>query len=289
MGNHWPLFASLALLSAAVGLGYLQSEAAREAARPQPLPPSPTRSATLIHRATEAPAAAPVPPAQPAQPAPAAPAATPDAAKPARAKPRFVTPAPAEAPAQVVQPATPAPAPAAAAAPPPAPAPRMTDAKAQILAELRDMLKTQLGQLPLDLNNGGYKFSREGALMEVQMPPAWSVTIYNVNIPKPEVETDDFKILYTGATTVLGINTQQNPVVSGNGKSYLRTASRMGNIVLERDPGNGNLCIIRPAQSAAAEQPAPPRRTAPATVPAATPPAPGATPPAPRKPADPSF
>ena len=69
-----------------------------------------------------------------------------------------------------------------------------------------------------------------------------------MNQQTPEVETDKFKELLAATVKSLQIDMTPKPVESANGKSYLKTTSKLGSISLIRDPANGNSCTIGPIQ-----------------------------------------
>lgn len=143
--------------------------------------------------------------------------------------------------------------------------------------------------VPIPLVNGGYKFSMDGAHLEVVTTPSWQIMIYNINPKKPEVETDAFKTFLAAVTSNLGINMNQKPVETATGKIYLRTISKMGPISLERDPAGGNSALIKPMTPTPAvdvAQPVPATPAAPVTPVAPAPGAPVVPQPAvPKKPA----
>jgi len=219
-------------------------------------------------------------PAVAATPERTAPAPTvPHTAPQPQPKRRAVPPPEAAAPVQPEAPAAPVtkfvqpaqPVQAAPVAPAPqnpevaVPKPRAAG-RFQVLLDLQDDLKTRLQMVPIPLANGGYKFSMDGAHLEVVTTPSWQIMIYNINPKQPEAETDSFKTLLAAVVSNLGINMNQKPVEAATGKSYLRTVSKMGAISLERDPAAGNSALIRPMTPTPAvdvAQPAPAAPVAP--------------------------
>lgn len=274
MINQWPLIvASLVImLAAALGL-YRREVAVTSALNSEVPPPLPTASATPERTA-------------PASTAPTTPAAQPK--RRAVPPPEAAVPVKPEAPVAIkptlpvqAAPATPAPQNPEVAVPKPRAVGRF-----QVLLDLQEDLKTRLQMVPIPLNNGGYKFSMDGAHLEVITTPSWQIMIYNINPKQPEVETDSFKTLLAAVVSNLGINTNQKPVEAATGKSYLRTVSKMGAISLERDPAAGNSALIRPMTPTAAVDVAQPAPAVPATPAApANPAAPTAPQPIQRKPA----
>jgi hypothetical protein len=231
MGNQIPLIIALLMLACAAGLGYYQKEEAVAAAAPKELirrPPTRAKSAQTEKSVTT-----------PATPS------TPTARPTRRVAPSTEGTAPVAAPTPEPAPA-PVPAPAPATATQPAIRPRVGGGgKFQTLLDLQDDLKKRTQLMPMGLANGGYRFDMAGAHLEVITTPSWSITIYNIN-PKDTTETQDFKMLMEIVTAQLAINTNQKPVETATGKTFLQTASKLGRISLERDPEMGNSCKIRP-------------------------------------------
>ncbi len=251
MKSQWPILAAGLIIAAAAIVGLWKQSAAAMAAAPQP---------PLHASQPAAPAPAPAAPAVEALPAAQAQAAPP---LPAAETKQIAQPVQPVAPVAPVQ-ANPAPArPAAAEIFHPNQPARAPDPRAQLFKDLRATLQTKIAQPPLDLADGGFAFSVDGARVEVQPPPNWSVTIYNVNPKAQDAETDSFKTFMAAATAALGVDLSPKPVVSENGKSYLKTVSKAGPLSLVRDPATGNSCMIRPLQQWSGAKP-PPAGTTPA-------------------------
>jgi len=275
MSNHWPILAAVILIALAVLLGlWDQNEKAEIAARripvsqmtpadtPAPPTPAPARPADTLPAPAAKPATPPAKPATPTQPVTPAAPQTPTP---------FGTPTPL---APLPTPVQPAPLPTPVQ-PAPQPPKAMVDPRTTILQTLRTELQARIGTPSLDLAGGGFALNTDGARVEVQPLPNWNINIYNNNAQKPEVETEGFKRFYEVVTTGLGIDTQQKAITTDNGKSYLKTNSKLGSVSLVRDPANGNSCLIRPLGQLA------PIITKPAVVERPAPPAPAPPPPAP--------
>jgi len=236
MGDHWPLVVASGLIAMAAAFGLIQHEHATEVAA--------TRSITTS-RSTPLPSVS-------------APAQT-DAPAVERAAPADVR-RPLEAPAQV---------PVAAPAPPVKTAPMVTapmvtaptapaamaptpvrtskkDERAALFATLRAELQGKLAVAPMDLAGGGFAVTTEGMRLEILPAGNWSISLYNINPKTPEAETDNFKKALQSTAAVLGIDLTQKAMESANGKTYLQTICKLGNVSLVRDPANGNSCVIRP-------------------------------------------
>ena len=240
MTHHWPILASGALICAATAFGLWQRDAAINAAAPQEVvppaivapQPQSAAPAAILERKTEAPA-----------PAPSVPAGSiaVKAAGPAEAMPvSKVLPTPVAAPASAPVPPGNIVAGLRDGMPPIPPQ--------QIFLELRNALQTQLGAPATELPGGGFAFSSKGARLEVQPLPNWSIIIYNLNGKTPEIETGDFKTCLTVVTASLNINMMPKPIDTPTGKTSLKTICRLGSISLDRDPANGNSCLISPMQ-----------------------------------------
>lgn len=282
MGNHWPLLVAAILIALATFLGVYQHNRAVLAATtsvpltartvaengaaggavlekptappaaPQ-LPAAPDDQNVPARRRTvpqgDAPATAPINPTV----VPAAPTAPATALQPVQAAP--AAPAVPAAPGIVAQPAPAAP--AVPAAPPVIQAPAGPAAavqakredRAAVLADLRGALQGKLGVMPIDLAAGGYAAHVEGARVEVQPVPNWSISLFNINPKTPDQETSNFKLCLETVTAALAVDMTQKAVESANGKRYMKTSCKLGSVSLVRDPANGNSCMIRPIQT----------------------------------------
>jgi hypothetical protein len=274
MGDHWPLVVASGLVAFAAALGLWQHDRAVELAA-QVAPPAHVAPAQVVDVSAEK--------ADASQPMPAAPiatraipATTPPA--PAVAEPAPAVAAPAvvapTAPAVAVAPAAPAvvaPAPAAPTAPAVVPnaAPPVRQGRNATLLALRNDLQAQVNIAPMDTAGGGFAVASDGARLEVKPPPNWNIMIYNVNPKTPEVETDKFKEMLETTVKSLQIDMTPKPVESANGKTYLKTTSKLGSISLIRDPANGNSCLIGPIQQFVNPPTQTPAVKAPAVAPAA--------------------
>lgn len=163
-----------------------------------------------------------------------------------------------------------------------APAPAAVPAKpavavsnnAQFLFDLRIKLEESLQRKSTDLATGGYAFRVDGASIEVQPMPNWSVTIYNLNADKADVDTPDFKKVLDVAAAQLGFDASQKGTTLSTGKLSLQAATKLGNTTIVRDPQNGTLTITpnqrrvipQPAQPLAPQAPAAQPAPAPAPV-----------------------
>lgn len=257
MGDHWPLVVASGLVALAAALGLWQHDRAVELAA-QVAPPAHVAPAQVVDVSAEkadAPAAPAAPVATRATPAttlpppalPVPPVAEP--APPVAVAPAVVAPPPAVAVGPTA-PAVVAPAPAAPTAPAVIPnvAPPVRQGRNATLNALRNDLQAQVNIAPMDTAGGGFAVASEGARLEVKPPPNWNITIYNVNPKTPEVETDKFKEMLETTVKSLQIDMTPKPVESANGKTYLKTTSKLGSISLIRDPANGNSCLIGPIQ-----------------------------------------
>lgn len=260
MMNQWPLLIAGLVITLAAAFGLYRREVAASTSlqgeAPPPLPtasasPERTAPATTVPTVPKTPVRRAVPPPEataPVQPeAPALP--TPKVVQPAQPAPVAPVPAPHDPNVAV-------------------PKPRAAG-RFQVLLDLQDDLKNRLQMVPIPLANGGYKFSMDGAHLEVVTTPSWQIMIYNINPKQPEAETDSFKTLLAAVVSNLGINMNQKPVEAATGKSYLRTVSKMGAISLERDPAAGNSALIRPMTPTPAVDVAQPAPAAPAPAPVA--------------------
>jgi hypothetical protein len=220
---------------------------------------------------------------------------------PAPALPNFPPPV---APATLPKPAIAvAPTPNPAVANPAAPAPNLNlppQGRTSSLNKLRNELQTKLNIAPMDLPGGGFALAPEGARLEVQSPPNWSVTLYNINPKTPEVETDNFKAVLDVVARSLNMDMSQKPTPADNGKTYLKTTSKIGLVSVIRDPNNGNCCTIRPIGplpgnnnaapgTAPAPAPAPPKNNVVAPETPRPPKVPKTPVPPPRPPTDANF
>jgi hypothetical protein len=256
MKQHWPIAVAVILIVLAVSAGTWQHDQAVIAASvsvtsgsPSPTPDNGVQPAAKPPVSPAAPAAPALPNAAPpvnvTPPAPVVPAATVPVAAPA---------APAVNPATLIKINPPAPGAAAApaanpAAPAAVPADGIVPRKAgrtATLNEIRAMVQGKLGAQPTDLAAGGYALSVEGVRIEVQPPPAWSVSIYNNNPKAPQEETSNFKACLETVVAGLAADMTQKPVESANGKTYMKTTCKLGSISIVRDPATGNSCTIRP-------------------------------------------
>jgi hypothetical protein len=297
MANHWPLVIALAVISMAAALGLWQHDQAVNAASIRIVnPPAPVAKPKP---------AAPKPVAQLPEAAPAAPALAQPAIEtvpvdpnPKRKKfvttggpiaptapaPLVATPAPTAPTAPVVVHTTPLALPAAPATP------GVAQDRTKVLNDLKTALQNQFGILPMELAAGGFALNTDGARIEVQPPPNWSASVYNINPKGPETETANFKVCMDLVIKSLGIDMTQKPVEAGNGKTYLKTSSKLGSISMMRDPATGNSCLIRPIGqwtptppakvdngAGVVQQPRPARQVPQAPVAPAAPPRPPAT------------
>lgn len=269
MTNHWPLLASSAMIFAAASLGLWQQQNNASSAA------TPTKTdAVLVVDSAPVPAAAPM---------------TPDKRVEAEAAPTPL-PTPLPSPGQpVMQP------PAVAAAPNVAPVPAAVQpqgmdfaagktTREQIFMDLRIKLQTKVNGTTHELPGGGYAFVPFGARMEVLPQPGvdWRITLYNVNEKDPANESDGFKSCLAALVEVLAIDMSIKPLDKGDGKTSLKTKSNLGRISLDRDPNNGNSCIITPIIPQARKVVLPP------AAPNAAPATPQTAPPA-AVPGDPAF
>ncbi len=286
MNSHWPILAAAVLIAMAATLGLWKQNAASMAATPSAPRSAARHAATAPVTAAHAPNAVSVQPVlpqkagalgtQPVELVPAQPMAweapLEQAANPAKSPNPAIAagqPQPLGNQAQPVQPVQPAAQKPQAAENPnaqpiaPAIARRILevqgdrkDPRGRIFSDLRTMLQEKTGAAPLELAAGAIAFSSEGARVEIQPPPNWSINIYNVNPKNPEVETEGFKACLATVAMTLGVDTTQKPVVSENGKSYLKSTSKLGSMSLVRDPATGNSCTIRPLQQLNTPKPA---------------------------------
>ena len=159
---------------------------------------------------------------------------------------------------------------------------------AQILFNLRVKIEESVQRKSSDLATGGYAFQLDGARLEVQPMPSWSVTIYNLNAQQAETETDNFKKLMGVVAAELGFDAAQKGTTLSSGKLSLQASTKLGNATIVRDPQNGNSVfitpnarrVIVPAKPAADATAAPAQPgTAPAPAPAPVPAAPKIEPP----------
>jgi hypothetical protein len=254
MGNHWPLVIAIGVISMAAALGIWQHDRAVEAAgirvikQPAPAAKSkPAVPAPLAKKAeplVEAPAPAAPAPVALATPQPLPLAAPADNVPTRRIKAPVAALAPT-APVAAVAPTAPVaqlnPAPAA-----PAAAPVAREDRTKVLNDLKGALQKQFGIMPMELAAGGFALNTDGARIEVTPPPNWSASVYNINPKAPETETANFKVCMDLLIANFGIDMTQKPVEAGNGKTYLKTSSKMGSISMMRDPATGNSCMIRP-------------------------------------------
>ena len=286
MQNHWPLIAAAIMISIAVALGLLKHDAVVESAGRRPAAPVAVQTgsgsaasapdtaapATPLPAEQVAPSEGPKSPAPlsapkdiPPRPAVAAPA-QPQAAPPAHVAVQPVqpliqqaapaAPPPAAQPAAAPQPkfSVPSAQPPAVALPPKAavaaPKPPKPEVPGDALGSLRAKLETQLAMQASNLAAGGYAFQLDGARIEVQGLPNWSVVIWNINPVKEqaEAETDNFKKLYQIAAAELGFDPNQKGVTLGNGSTSLQTTSKLGNLTVVQDPAKGNSATIQPNQ-----------------------------------------
>jgi hypothetical protein len=233
MKSHWPVLAAILLICAAAfgGAYWRQARAARLLAPPA----SPAK-----------PASAATPAAGTADSATAAAEAASSAGKPA------ASPAPASETTRNTAIMAPGALPPAAPANPPAGGLRL--APESVLQELRKVIQDG-GDTSQTTPNGGYFFEIAGARLEVQPMPNWSITLYNKNMKNPGEETGDFKKYLNIIAMRMSIDISKTPTEL-NGKTYLRTPSKLGTVTLIRDAANGNSCTIKPLGGAAPVPPA---------------------------------
>ena len=130
--------------------------------------------------------------------------------------------------------------------PPPQVSKNPADLRGQVLQDLKAGLQNKTGVQPAGSPDGGFTFTADGARVEVRPLPNWSINIYNINPAAPATETDGFKQCYEAVATALGMDLSATPSVTDTGATYLKTSSKLGNLSLQRDPANGNACLIRP-------------------------------------------
>jgi len=218
MTQHWPLPIAAGLITAAAAFGLWQRERASDAARPRS--PQTARTVTVSEAADPGDDG----PSAPTPPSPSSPAA-----------------APASGPAA---PGAPAPAPKSAAVtvlPP--------EQHAQLWNDLKTALQTRTAVAPSDKGNGAVNFSMDGTAVDLQTPPNWSVTIYNINPKLPEAETPNFSKCVAIVSETLGLDPNQKAVSSDNQRTYLRTLTKLGMASVTRDPSGANTWIVKPANT----------------------------------------
>ncbi|MCY3021253.1 MAG: hypothetical protein NTW87_19740 [Planctomycetota bacterium] len=258
MTSQWPVAFVAVLIAAAAVLGFMQHEQAAAASRgmakaqagPEAVPteaapeklPAPEPKPAVLPAPSPALAAAPVAETRPPPTAQTVPAVRTTTVPAPPTKP--VTP-----PVAAVNPA--------AALPADAGGQPKRESRAAVWAGLRTALQARIGVLPMDLAAGGYALSTDGVRVEAQPLPNWSVSLYNINPRTPEVETPNFKACLETTAAALGLDVTQKGVESDNGKTYLKTVSKVGNVSVVRDPANGNSCVIRPIQALVPQAPNP--------------------------------
>ena len=249
MANHWPIVAAIFIISCAAALGMLEREKVLEGVANSTAAPVP-----------EAAAPAPQIPAAPVEKQVAAtPARTPEAPRPTVAVNPVATPLPL----------------AAAHTP------------GAILLELSRAIQAQTHVTPLESADGQYSISLPGAQVKVVSGGAWSITVYN-NPKTPGEDSDDFKLCMNAISKTLGSDFTHATKVGEDG-IFLRTTSKLGDILYARNLDSGK-CMINPVRQKGpppaeakpqAEPPVnslPPQKRpaipAPPTTPPATPPKP---------------
>ena len=241
MHGHWPILAAALFIAVAISLGLWQQEKKAAVA---------AQKITIVQASPAATPPSSHPPAEKVLPA----------EKPAA--PHAPLPLPTATPA-----ATEATLPAGAPA-----LPQGRDDPAHVCLLLRKALEPSMGTAAQDLKEGrGYTITVDGAVVEVTTAPSWLINVYNINTRQPQEETGAFKKCYATVVAQLAIDFSAKPTVLENGKSNLITRSRLGGVLLLRDPDNGNSCLIRPLVGVPHPAPTVPPAPAVPTAPAAKP------------------
>ncbi|MGD0091698.1 MAG: hypothetical protein ABSE73_17420 [Planctomycetota bacterium] len=283
MGSHWPLVVAGGMIALAVSLGMYQHDLAANAAtasKKAEVPPFANKDSGK--------AATPERPPAPSGTAltaeePLAPEGNAAVAPEAVQAPAPTVP-PNAALAQKIELATarpfgPGPAKPGALAPEPLNQAAKQEQNKAVLAGLRALLQEKLGVVPANLAvAGAYTIGMEGVRLDVNPGANWSIGLYNFNAKNPEEETPNFKRCMEAVASSLDIDMTKKAVKADNGKSYLKTTCKLGNISMVFDPANNKWTISplgQAAQDAALirpkgnEQviPAPPKKQGPPVAP----------------------
>jgi len=144
-------------------------------------------------------------------------------------------------------------------------------------------LQTKTGVAPSDKGNGAANFAMDGTAIDLQAPPNWSITVYNINPKQPDADSPNFGKSVVIISEVLGIDPSQKPGNTDNKRTYQRTLTKLGMASITREPTGANTWIVKPAnpprqaiKQPDTQKPAEPAKPAapvapPAPVPAAQP------------------
>jgi hypothetical protein len=227
MTAHWPIVAAAAIIGAAAAYGVCQRD---ELAQVALTPPQIAPLAEVMTKTAAKPAPAPVPVEAVVPAAPVSPVAP---------VPRPVAPAPVVRPAVPVVPAVPP-----TGLPTPA-APASAAVVVQTLAELRQAVQAKWNVASVNTANGGFSLKTTGARLEVPELANWAVWLYNENPADPHAETENFNAGIEIVTRSLGIDFSSAPIESGTRKTWY-TTSKLGRVMVRRDPAGGNAYFVRP-------------------------------------------
>ena len=79
-----------------------------------------------------------------------------------------------------------------------------------------------------------------------------------VGISRAAVSAIEGERLSPSVATALALDLSATPSATDTGATYLKTSSKLGNLSVQRDPANGNSCLIRPFGPLTLKPPQPP-------------------------------
>jgi hypothetical protein len=229
MGNHWPILMALLMIGAAVGYGIVRQDDQVAATK------APTEYKDLPHKY------------DPYASLPGTPKATVPATNNAPVQPPAVNPHPALTPVVPQTQLVPQPPMRTGAQPTTVinPMPGQVDRDA-LFGMLRGALQQRFGVAPMATNTG-YAVVVEGARIDVDASPNWSIQIFNNTKAQPPVQTENFLAIQNLVATTLDFNLDiATARQTADGKTVKRPISRLGKINVETDPAMFNSTTITP-------------------------------------------
>jgi len=163
-----------------------------------------------------------------------------DAARPRSPQSAAATPAPAAE----ATPASDAVAPATKTATAVTPLP--PEQHAQFWNELKTALQTKTSIPPSDKGNGALNFSMDGTAIDLQAPPNWRITVYNVNPKQPDQDSPNFSKCVGIIEEALGVDQSKKPASQG-GQTLMRTQTKLGLADIARNPTGANTWTVVPS------------------------------------------